>query len=106
MISEKKTVGLFLLFGLIFLVIPALCHAQDIEKLLDVKMSQTEISPAFLPESKSPPIQGPVQVKQPEKEASDKIWYRRLLEGIAMSFAIINTDKQGDGRPLAPGKSR
>jgi hypothetical protein len=106
MILEKKMSGLFLLFGLIFLVTPAPCHAQDIKKLLDVKPPQTDTSRTLSAESTRAPVQGPVQVKRPDTETSGKSWYRRLLEGMATSFAIINTEKQGDGRPLPPGKSR
>jgi hypothetical protein len=75
------------------------------QKPLDVKL-QPKLSPTLLPESVAPPVQGPVQVKKSDKVTSDKGWYWRLLEWTAMDFAIYNTNKQCDGRPNVPGKSR
>ena len=104
--TGKRIRSYILLCGFIICTWAPWCHGQDIDKLLDVKKPQQKDSPTLMQESVAPPAKVPVQTEKPDEEASGKSWYRRLLEGMATSFAIINTEKQGDGRPFAPGKSQ
>jgi hypothetical protein len=79
-----------------------LCRAQDtdIEKLLDVKAPQTEPAEAFSLARK--PEVAPERAKKPEGEISQKAWYWRILEGMVLGAAVFHTQKENDGRLLAP----
>lgn len=80
--------------------------AHELDKLLNVKMPQAELASAFMPEKKSVPDQGPVQKKKPDREASEKGWFLRLLEGSLLGYAVYHTQQESDGRPVPPGSSR
>lgn len=81
-----------------------LCLAQDtdIEKLLDVKAPLTEPAEAFSVVRESKPDMEPERTKRLEGEVSEKAWYWRILEGMVLGAAVFHTQKENDGRLLAP----
>lgn len=96
---------LILVSGTLIATATPLCHAQEPGTLLDVKTSQAEVSPVFVPEITNPPALRPAEVK-PDKVASETSWYWRFLGMIAISAAEYNTVKQSDGRPGPLGNFR
>jgi len=106
MIAEKRIVGISLLVAGLLLSMSMMCHAQEIGKLLEVKTPLKEGSKASLVEHGAMPLQGPTQAEKPAGQDPQKSWYLRLLNGIAIGFATINTQKQNDGRPAPPGSYR
>jgi hypothetical protein len=94
-----------LLCGMLLSAATPLCHAREPAKLFDVKMPQTRMSSAAVPNRaiSSPPAAEPVK---PAGEAPKKSWFRRLLEGIVTSAAKFNTERQDDGRPQPANNSR
>lgn len=102
---EKRKGILILLCGMLIATATPRCHAQEPGKLFEVKLPQAEASPALVPKVTNNPVQRPADVK-PDKEVSEKSWYRLFLEGVAISAAQYNTEKEDDGRPHPPGNSR
>jgi len=102
--DERLTI-LMLLCGMVIATVTPLCHAQEPGTLLDVKASQAEVTPVFVPEITNTPALRPAEAK-PAREASETSWYWRFLGMIAISAAEYNTVKQSDGRPGPHGNFR
>lgn len=103
---KGKAVSCAVVIALIFLLVPMMCQAQEIDKLLAVKTPLAEVATkASLADNSAAPLQGPVEAAKPDKQASQS-WYWRLLNGIAMGLATYNTQEQNDGRPPFDGTPR
>lgn len=103
---KGKSASCAVVIALIFLLVPMMCRAQEIEKLLDVKAPpHGEALQASLVENMAAPLQGPVEAAKTDKQTSQS-WYLHLLNGIAMGLATYNTQKQNDGRPPFAGTPR
>ncbi len=96
---------MILLCGVLFFIATPLCHAQDAGKLFEVKTLQAEVSSALTPAITSSAALG-TAIEKPVKEVSERPWYWRFMEGIVMSAAKYNTEKQSDGRPLPQSNPR
>lgn len=95
-----RTNLLVALCGILICSATPLCHADERGPLFDVKIPQTETTPAFVPQIKETPDPKEKEPQfQPDKEESEKSWGWRFLQSLALSVARINTEKQNDGRP-------
>lgn len=102
---SNRTKQWILLCGVLICTATPLCQAQDAGMPSEAKKTQTVVAPALLPKVVSSPLQVP-EPAVPVKKASEKSWFRRIMEGTAIGAAIYNTDRQSDGRPRPTSNSR
>ena len=103
--TEKRTMLWMLVSGMFISATTPLCHAQDTGRLPDVNPPPVKVSPALMPANITAPPPRPL-AEQPERKVSPHPWYWRLLEGVAISAAQYNTEKNDDGRPHTFGNPR
>lgn len=103
--SRNRTNILIMLCGVLIYSTTPLCHAQDAGMPSEAKKTQTVVAPALFPKVVNSPLQVPEPVKQ-VKKASEKSWFRRIMEGTVIGAAIYNTNRQNDGRPRPTSNSR
>jgi hypothetical protein len=82
-----------------------LCYAQEPVKRFEVKTPQTQMSSTFVPKLTNSLPSRAVETN-PDKARSERGWFWRIVEGVAIGAAKYNTEKQSDGRPQPAGNFR
>ncbi|MDA8428703.1 MAG: hypothetical protein M0T70_05555 [Geobacteraceae bacterium] len=96
--TEKRTMLWLLVSGMFISATTPLCHAHDTGSLSDINPPPAMVSPALVPANITAPPPRPLE-EQPGTKVSERSRYWRLLEGVAISAAQYNTEKNDDGRP-------